>query len=38
MPIWRRLPGSGVLRVKRAAEELLSSKDKVAEIGFGSGF
>jgi len=26
------------VRVKRAAEELLSSKDKVAEIGFGSGF
>jgi AraC family transcriptional regulator, regulatory protein of adaptative response / DNA-3-methyladenine glycosylase II len=25
-------------RVKRAAQELLSSKDKVAEIGFGAGF
>jgi AraC family transcriptional regulator of adaptative response / DNA-3-methyladenine glycosylase II len=26
------------MRVKRAAEELLSGKDKVAEIGFGAGF
>jgi AraC family transcriptional regulator of adaptative response / DNA-3-methyladenine glycosylase II len=26
------------VRVKRAAEELLSGKDKVAEIGFGAGF
>ncbi|HKU64980.1 MAG TPA: Ada metal-binding domain-containing protein [Rhizomicrobium sp.] len=26
------------MRVKRAAEELLASRDKVAEIGFGAGF